>query len=54
MSTGQLRAVGDPHRERLVAIAQELERTGWAFELLDADWRRDAGGIPVADVALDA
>ena len=39
MTTHQLRAVPDPRRDRLVAIAHELEKTGWAFELVDAEWR---------------
>jgi class 3 adenylate cyclase len=34
-----LRPVPEPARDRLVEIAQELERTGWAFEIVDPDWR---------------
>ncbi len=38
MSTS-LRPVREPAFERLLEIGRELEKTGWAFELLDRSWR---------------
>ena len=37
--SGRLRPVPEPAHSRLEEIARELERTGWAFEVVDADWR---------------
>jgi class 3 adenylate cyclase len=37
--SGHLRPVPDTSRQRLLEIARELERTGWAFEVVDRDWR---------------
>jgi class 3 adenylate cyclase len=37
--SGRLAPVPPPEGARLLEIARELERTGWAFELVDADWR---------------
>jgi class 3 adenylate cyclase len=36
--SGRLRPVAEPAGDRLVEIAEELERTGWACEIADADW----------------
>jgi hypothetical protein len=33
----RLEPVPEPAADRLQEIAQDLERTGWAFELVDAD-----------------
>jgi class 3 adenylate cyclase len=37
--TGRLQPVPPPATDRLIEIAHELERTGWAFEIVDEDWR---------------
>jgi class 3 adenylate cyclase len=38
MSPRALRPVADPGPDRLAPVAEALERTGWAFELIDAGW----------------